>query len=168
VTPYAPQQDRRTYSRTWLVGRIYAGLGGRAAEEVALNDVSSGAIGDIRQVTRIARAMVTQYGMSDEIGLVDVSTEDEQPFLGYSIQRNVAYSDETLAKIDAEVKRIISESYEHVVKVLSDNRDKLDALAQELLDNEVVDRERVFAIAGLEPPDETQIVPEIQPSEEPE
>jgi cell division protease FtsH len=112
--------------------------------------------------------MVTQYGMSDEIGLVDVSTEDEQPFLGYSIQRNVAYSDETLAKIDAEVKRIISESYEHVVKVLSDNRDKLDALAQELLDNEVVDRERVFAIAGLEPPDETQIVPEIQPSEEPE
>ncbi len=168
VTAYTPDQERRTYSRRWLMARIYGGLGGRAAEEVAMGDISSGALGDIRYVTQIARAMVTQYGMSDEIGLVDVSHEEEQPFLGYSIQRNVPYSDQTLAKIDTEVKRIISEAYIHVVQLLRDNRGKLDMLANELLEHEAVERDRVFEIAGVEPRDQTEDIPEIQPTEEAE
>jgi cell division protease FtsH len=151
VTASVPEEDRRTQSKSQLLARIYFGLGGRAAEEIIFGEISSGAMGDIRMVTRIARAMVTQLGMSEAIGLVDLAHDEEQPFLGYSIQRNVPYSDETLSRIDAEIKRIISEAYVHVLDLLGHNRDKLENLAQELLENEVVDRQRVLEIAGLSP-----------------
>ena len=151
VTASVPEEDRRTQSRGQLMARIHFGLGGRAAEQIALGEISSGAMGDIRMVTRIARAMVTQLGMSDELGLVDLGQEDEQPFLGYSIQRNVPYSDETLGRIDNEIKRIISDAYDDVLELLSHNREKLDTLAQELLEHEVVERARVLEIAGLSP-----------------
>src|SRR5690606_5673986 len=150
VTTFLPEDDRRNYSKSQLLARIYVGLGGRAAEEIVLGEVSTGALGDIRQVTNIARRMVTQFGMSEKLGLVDLSHEEDQPFLGYSIQRNVPYSDETLAEIDKEIKRIISEAYDHVVSLLKSNRGKLDALAEELLNNEIVERERVMEIAGIE------------------
>ena len=150
ITAYMPEDDQRTRSKNQLLAFIYVGLGGRAAEQLVLGDVSTGAMGDIRQITNIARRMITQFGMSDAIGLVDLSHEDEQPFLGYSIQRSVPYSDETLSKIDAEVKRIISDAYDHVLRLLSENRDKLDALAEELLNNEIVERPRVMEIAGVE------------------
>jgi len=150
VTTFLPEDDRRNYSKSQLLARIYVGLGGRAAEEIVLGEVSTGALGDIRQVTNIARRMVTQFGMSEKLGLVDLSHEEDQPFLGYSIQRNVPYSDETLAEIDKEIKRIISEAYDHVVSLLKSNREKLDALAEELLNNEIVERERVMEIAGIE------------------
>src|SRR5690606_8489131 len=150
VTTFLPEDDRRNYSKSQLLARIYVGLGGRAAEEIVLGEVSTGALGDIRQVTNIARRRGTQFGMSEKLGLVDLSHEEDQPFLGYSIQRNVPYSDETLAEIDKEIKRIISEAYDHVVSLLKSNREKLDALAEELLNNEIVERERVMEIAGIE------------------
>jgi cell division protease FtsH len=151
VTTFLPDDDRRNYSRNQLLARIDVGLGGRAAEEIVLGEVSTGAMGDIRQVTNIARRMVTQFGMSDKIGMVDLSHEEDQPFLGYSIQRNVPYSDETLSEIDKEIKRIIDGAYDHVLQVLRENRDKLDTLANELLTNEIVERERVLEIAGVDP-----------------
>ncbi|MBZ0303799.1 MAG: ATP-dependent metallopeptidase FtsH/Yme1/Tma family protein, partial [Anaerolineae bacterium] len=150
VTTFLPDDDRRNYSRNQLLARIDVGLGGRAAEQIVFGEVSTGAMGDIRQVTNIARRMVTQFGMSDELGLVDLSHEEDQPFLGYSIQRNVPYSDETLAQIDREIKSIISDAYDHVVDILNAHRSKLDLLAQELLDNEIVERVRVLEIAGVE------------------
>ncbi len=150
VTTFLPDDDRRNYSKNQLLARIHVGLGGRAAEEIVLNEVSTGAMGDIRQVTNIARRMVTQFGMSDTLGLVDLSHEEDQPFLGYSIQRNVPYSDDTLAQIDKEIKEIISDSYDHVVNLLKAHRDKLDRIAEELLNNEIIDRARVLEIAGIE------------------
>jgi cell division protease FtsH len=154
VTAFLPDDDRRTQSQTQLMARIYSGLGGRAAEEVIFGEVSTGAFGDIRQVTNIARRMVTQFGMSKELGLVDLSHEEDQPFLGYTIQRNVPYSDETLSKIDTEIKGIISTAYDKVVDLLNKNRDKLEMLAKELLENEIVERQRVFEIAGVDRADE--------------
>ncbi len=156
VTAFLPDDDRRTQSQSQLLARIYSGLGGRAAEEVVFGEVSTGAMGDIRMVTNIARRMVTQFGMSDELGLVDLSHEEDQPFLGYTIQRNVPFSDDTLAKIDAEIKDIISDAYDHVVNLLRENRDKLESLAQELLENEVVERQRVFEIAEVKPTPEPE------------
>ena len=150
VTTFLPDDDRRNYSRNQLLARIDVGLGGRAAEEIVLGEVSTGAMGDIRQVTNIARRMVTQFGMSDKIGMVDLSHEEDQPFLGYSIQRNVPYSDETLAEIDKEIKIIIDKAYDHVLEVLKANRSKLDVLANELLANEIVERVRVLEIAGVD------------------
>lgn len=149
VTTFMPEDDRRNWSKNQLLARIHVGLGGRAAEELVLGDVSTGARGDIRQITTIARSMITQFGMNDELGLVDLSHEDDQPFLGYSIQRSVPYSDETLGKIDEEIKRIISDAYNRVLQLLSSNRDKLDALADELLNNEIVEHPRVMEIAGV-------------------
>ncbi|MAS32955.1 MAG: cell division protein FtsH [Anaerolineaceae bacterium] len=151
VTTFLPDDDRRNYSRNQLIARIHVGLGGRAAEQIVLGEVSTGAMGDIRQVTNIARRMITQFGMSEKLGLVDLSHEDDQPFLGYSIQRNVPYSDDTLAMIDDEIKTMISDAYDHVLDLLQTNRDKLDKVAQELLDNEVVERVRVLEIAGIDP-----------------
>jgi cell division protease FtsH len=103
--------------------------------------------------------MVTQFGMSDALGMVDLSHEEDQPFLGYTIQRNVPYSDETLSKIDAEIQQIIATAHKHVIELLRDHRDKLDRLAEELMNNEVVERVRVIEIAGVEPKAETQ--PEV-------
>jgi cell division protease FtsH len=154
VTAFLPDDDRRTQSKSQLMARIHSGLGGRAAEEVVFGEVSTGAFADIRYVTAIARRMVTQYGMSDELGLVDLSHEEDQPFLGYTIQRNVPYSDETLSKIDAEIKRIVSKAYDSVVELLKKNRGKLETLARELLENEIVERQRVFEIAGVERADD--------------
>jgi cell division protease FtsH len=159
VTYFRPDDDRRYRSKGQLLANIYVGLGGRAAEEVVLNEVSTGAMGDIRQVTSIARRMVTQFGMSDALGMVDLSHEEDQPFLGYTIQRNVPYSDETLSKIDAEIQQIIATAHKHVIELLRDHRDKLDRLAEELMNNEVVERVRVIEIAGVEPKAETQ--PEV-------
>jgi cell division protease FtsH len=150
VTTFLPDDDRRNYSRNQLIARIHVGLGGRAAEEIVLNEVSTGAMGDIRQVTNIARRMVTQFGMSEKLGLVDLSHEEDQPFLGYSIQRNVPYSDATLAEIDEEIRHIIAEAYDYVLKLMRENREKLDAIAEELLNNEVVERARVLEIIGIE------------------
>ena len=128
---------------------MVVGLGGRAAEEVAIGEISSGASNDLRQVTNIARRMVAQLGMSDSFGLLNFGDEEHQPFLGYSIAQGRSYSEETLSKIDAEVRRLVEEAHEKSLGILRNNRDKLETLAQELIENELVDRQRVLEIAGV-------------------
>jgi cell division protease FtsH len=128
---------------------MVVGLGGRAAEEVAIGEISSGASSDLRQVTSIARRMVAQFGMSETFGLLNFGDEEHQPFLGYSISQGRSYSEETLAQIDAEVRRLVSDAHAKVLELLQSNRDKLEALAQELLEHESVDRQRVLDIAGV-------------------
>ena len=155
VTVFQAEHDRRTHSRRQLLARIQVGLGGRAAEELVLDDISSGLRGDIAMVTRIARSMVTELGMSEKLGLVDLSNEEEQPFLGYNIQRNTRLSDETQALIDQEVSEIIAESYETVMNLLRAHRSELDQIAQELLENETIESRRIREILGLPDPDET-------------
>ena len=150
VTAFLPEDDRRNYPRPYLESRIRVGLGGRAAEEVVFDEVTTGAGGDIRMVTNIARRMVTQFGMSS-LGMVDYSNGGDQPFLGYSLAQGRQYSEETAARIDAEVRQIIDSAYDDAIQLLRDNREKLDEIAQELLDTEVVERERILEIMGMSP-----------------
>ncbi len=149
VTVFQPEDDRRLYSKDFLQGMMVVGLGGRAAEEVAIGEISSGASNDLRQVTNIARRMVAQLGMSEAFGLLNFGDEDHQPFLGYSISQGRTYSEETLAKIDTEVRRLVEDAHKRVISLLGTNRDKLEMLAQELIANESVDRQRVLEIAGV-------------------
>jgi len=149
VTVFQADDDRRLYSKDFLTGMMVVGLGGRSAEEVAIGEISSGASNDLRQVTNIARRMVAQLGMSESFGLLNFGDEDHQPFLGYSISQGRSYSEETLSKIDTEVRRLVDEAHTQSLNILRNNQDKLERLAQELIENESVDRMRVLEIAGV-------------------
>jgi cell division protease FtsH len=165
VTAILPDDDRRNYSRRELLNRMVVLLGGRAAEQVKFGEITSGASNDLRRVTQMARQMVAQLGMSDRIGQVNFGDDERQPFLGYSLSQGRNYSEETASEIDAEVRRIVDEAYEQAISVLRRNVDKLDALANDLLTNEIVERDRVYEIAGI-PPEEVQPDPlaaEIEP-----
>ena len=143
-----PEDDRRNHSRNYILARMKVALGGRAAEEIVFGDVTTGAASDLKQVTSMARRMVAQFGMSDRLGQINYGEDERQPFLGYSLSQGRAYSEETAAKIDEEVHRIIEEAYAETKTLLEENRDKLEALAHELMTSEVVDRARLLEIAG--------------------
>ncbi len=149
VTAQLPDDDRRNYSRGYLEARMLVLLGGRAAEETALGEITTGASSDLQRVTELARRMVKQFGMSEVIGPLNFGDEETQPFLGYSLAQERHYSEDTAAIIDSEIKRLVEDAYKRTLHLLKDNHDKLDALAQELLVKEVVDRRRVLEIAGV-------------------
>jgi cell division protease FtsH len=149
ITAQLPDDDRRNYSRSYLEARMLVLLGGRAAEEIALGEITTGASNDLQRVTELARRMVKQFGMSEVIGPLNFGDEETQPFLGYSLSQERHYSEDTAAIIDTEIKRLVEDAYKHALHMLGNNRDKLDMLAQELLTNEVVDRQRVLEIAGV-------------------
>jgi len=148
VTAALPEDDRRNYSREYLMAQILMLLGGRAAEEVAIGEITTGASNDLRRVTDIARRMVSEFGMSKNIGPLNFGDNERQPFLGYSLAQGRQYSEETAARIDAEVRRIVDEAYQQTLELVRNNQDKLDTLAQELLTNEVVEGARVHEIVG--------------------
>ena len=129
---------------------IRVGLAGRIAEEIVFDDVTTGAANDIQQVTKIARNMVKMFGMSDSVGMVNYGDDPEQPFLGYSIANGRDYSDDTAAKLDAEIKRLIDVAYQETRGHLEDHRDQLDALAQVLLEKETVERAEILSILDME------------------
>ncbi|GAB5490418.1 MAG: hypothetical protein Phog2KO_06330 [Phototrophicaceae bacterium] len=150
ITAFMPDDDRRNYPRPYLEARIRVGLGGRVAEEIIFNEVTTGASGDIQQVSRVARGMVTQFGMSS-LGMVDYSNGGNQPFLGYSLGQGRSYSEETASKIDEEVRKIIDIAYDDTFKLLTDNRDKLEAIAEALLEREILERQEVLDLMGMSP-----------------
>ncbi|MBC7810396.1 MAG: ATP-dependent metallopeptidase FtsH/Yme1/Tma family protein [Burkholderiales bacterium] len=149
VTAVIPEEDRRNLTRTYLIHRMMMGLGGRTAEEMVFEEITTGAESDLRMVTSLAHRMVAQFGMSETIGPLNFGDDERQPFLGYSLGQNRNYSEETASKIDAEVKRIIENAHQQTRALLEQHRDKLDALAQELLDTEIVDAARVLEIVGI-------------------
>ncbi len=153
VAAYMPDDDRRNYPYSYLMAMMYAALGGRAAEQIVFGEVTTGAESDLRKVTDIARRMVSQWGMSEAVGQVNFGDNDRQPFLGYSMGQSRNYSEETAARIDAEVARIIAKAYEHTLQLLANNRDKLDALAEQLLVQEVIERDEILRIVGMSPDD---------------
>ena len=157
VTAQLPADDRRNYSRDYLRSRMRVLLGGRTAEELVFNEITTGAENDLRQVTGLARRMVAQFGMSDAIGPLNFGDDDRQPFLGYALSTGRSYSEETAARIDAEVRRMVEEAHAQTRQLLREHRDKLDALANALLEHEIVDRARVLEIMGLahDPHEET-------------
>jgi len=153
VTASMPDDDRRLMPREQLLARMRVLMGGRSAEEIAIGEITTGAENDLRRVTQLARRMVANWGMSDALGPVNFGDDETQPFLGYSLTQGRDYSEETAAKIDVEVRRLVEAAHEKARQVLQNNRNKLDQLAQELLENEMVDRARVMEIVGMSEPE---------------
>lgn len=142
MTMFLPKEDRTFESKKHMKSSLIHLLGGRAAEELMLDDISTGASNDIERATKIARDMVTKYGMSEKIGNVNYS-ESGEVFIGndYTSKR-AAYSEETARYIDEEVKRLIDEAYESALTILRQNEDKLTLVAETLLDIETLDAEQ--------------------------
>ncbi len=136
-TMYTPKEDVFYSSKKDMINRIIKSLGGRAAEEIMLDDISTGASGDIKGATNVARSMITIYGMNDELGLVCYDT-NEEVFLGRDFGHSKMYSEKTAAKIDDEVKKIIDELYVKTKQLLSDNKETLERVAQALLEKETL------------------------------
>ena len=137
-TMYLPEEDRSYRSKSDMEESIVRLLGGRVAEKLTLDDISTGASNDIERATKIARAMVTTYGMSDALGPMTYGTNDEEVFLGRDFNKIRNYSEEVAAKIDNEMRRIIDSAYHKTETLLSENMEKLDRVAQALLEKETI------------------------------
>ncbi len=156
VTFSSPDSDRISYDKQALDAKIDVALGGRVAEEVVFENITTGAESDIQQVTGIARAMVGRWGMSAEIGFLAVVPEDNNPFVGSEV------SDETKRRVDDAIKALVDEAHDRVTRLLHEHRSELDSLAQTLLDRETVDMDEAYAAAGLAVPVST--APEPAPA----
>jgi cell division protease FtsH len=152
VTYQRPDADRYNYPEEYLRARIIGMLGGRAAEELVYGTKTTGAENDIEQATQLARNMVTRWGMSDALGMVQLAPR-ENPFLGpvSAFPERAPVSEETARTIDAEVRRIIGESHEEATRLLTTHRRALDAIASALLERETLDDEDILAVTGLPP-----------------
>ncbi len=139
-TMWLPEEDRTLESRNRIQDQLVGALGGRAAEEIIWGDVSTGASDDLQRVTQLARAMVTRYGMSEKLGPLTYGDREEMIFLGREISEQRNYSEKVAKQIDEEVKRIVTGAYSTALAILNDHRDKLEGLAQRLLEVETVDR----------------------------
>ncbi|MGB3933164.1 MAG: ATP-dependent zinc metalloprotease FtsH [bacterium] len=133
-----PKEDRYYMTRSELLDRITQLLGGRVAEELVLNEISTGAQNDLERATALVRKMIMEYGMSEKLGPLTFGHKQEQVFLGRDIARDRNYSEEVASAIDQEVRRIIDECYDKATRLLKENRDKLDLLAQTLLEQETL------------------------------
>ncbi len=152
MTISLPREDTYTVSKTAMTENIVSLLGGRVAEKLVLDDISTGASNDIQRASSIARDMVTKYGMSEKLGPVNFSSENEEVFLGRDFAARRNFSESVAALIDEEVKEIIDGAYNSCQKILSENIDKLHAVAEYLLKNEVMDAEEFYALFGEEVP----------------
>jgi cell division protease FtsH len=136
-----PEEDRTLMSRKKLNADMVGLLGGRAAESIVFDDITSGASNDLERVTKMARAMVTRLGMSSELGPMVYGQKEELIFLGREISEQRDYSEDVAKQIDKEVRKIVSEAYEHAVSIIIEYRDKLDSVAQRLLEVETITRD---------------------------
>jgi cell division protease FtsH len=146
VTQYTPLDDRYNYSQDYLEAQLVTALGGRAAEQVAIGRITTGAENDLQRVTAIARQMVTKWGMSERVGAISFS-EREDPFAGTpmaSSQRE--YSEKTAIIIDQEVDRLVKRAYERAVDLLTEHRETLDRIAKALRTYEVIDAKQLREI----------------------
>jgi len=146
ITWFRPDEDRLLMSRKKFMATLAYALGGRVAEEQVFDDITSGASGDLEQVTRMARNMVTRLGMSETLGNMVYGQKEELIFLGREISEQRDYSDAIAEKIDAEVRKIVDEAYQKAQSILKKYRKELDAVAQKLLDAESITREEFEAI----------------------
>jgi cell division protease FtsH len=141
-----PEEDQNYMSVAQFESQIAVALGGRVAEEIVLGDFTTGASGDIQQITRMARAMVTRYGMSPELGPIAFGEKEELIFLGREISEQRNYSDETSRKIDSEVKRLVDEGHERARLILNRDREVLNRMAEALIEHESLDGPALKAI----------------------
>ncbi|MES1227646.1 MAG: cell division protein FtsH, partial [Armatimonadota bacterium] len=141
-----PDEDTSHTSRSELVDDITMCLGGLVAEEVIYGERYTGASNDLERVTRIARAMIMQFGMSDRLGSLAIGRRSRNPFLGRDFQEDRDYSEEVAKQIDEEVRGIVEECHRRATDILSTHKDKLDAIAYALIEHETLDREQFLAV----------------------
>ena len=146
VTQQLPIDDRYTYSKDYLMKALTVLMGGRAAEEIALQHMTTGAGNDLERATDLARKMVTEWGMSDKLGPLTFGKKEEQIFLGREIARHKDYSEKTAVDIDEEVKSIVFDAYKKAKDLLTENRDLLEVFANTLLEKETLDGPEIDAL----------------------
>ena len=163
LTTWLPEEDRHNYTKSWLEGRLAAAYGGRVAEELVFGPekVTTGATNDIEQATSIARRMVTQFGMSDRIGVVAIGDREQEIFLGRELMHRREVSERMSDLVDTEVKRILDEAYRLAEEILRSERDLLDRLAASLLERETLDRDDLDTLVRGEE------LPPVLPTPEP-
>ena len=153
-TMFLPEDDQTLISRSAFKAILAVNLGGRAAEEIIFTDITNGASQDLQNVTRIARAMVTQFGMSKKLGPLTFGDKDELIFLGRQISEQRNYSEEVAEQIDFEVRQFVDEAHSRALQILRDNIDKLKLIAHRLMEEETIDAEQfmaIFATGNLPP-----------------
>jgi len=158
VTEQVPGEERHNLNQSYLKARLAVMLGGRTAEEIVFAEVTTGAESDLVEATRLARRMVTRWGMG-KLGLIAFKTDEQQPFLGYEISQGRDYSEETAARIDQDVRRLLDEAHEEVRRRLNEGRDRLDRLVDALLQEETIDIDQLNRILGPRPQAEAEQVP---------
>ena len=152
VTMSLPAQDRYSYDSEYMLHQISMLFGGRIAEEVFMHQMTTGASNDFERATHIARDMVTRYGMTDALGPMVYADNEGEVFLGRSVTKTTNMSEETMQKVDAEVRRIIDQQYSQARRLIEDNQDKMHAMAKALLEWETIDSDQIEDImAGKEP-----------------
>ena len=165
LTMQLPEEDRYSYDRVYLMSRIAVLFGGRIAEELFMNQMTTGASNDFERATQMARDMVTRYGMSDALGPMVYGENEGEVFLGRSVTTHKNVSEATMQKVDAEIRRIIDEQYGLARKLLEENRDKVEAMTAALLEWETIDAEQIDDImAGKAPRPPKDIPPKMKGS----
>ena len=170
LTQQLPMDEKHTYTKTYLVNNLAVLMGGRAAEELVLEQTTTGAGNDIERATETARKMVCEWGMSEDLGPLTFGQKEEQIFLGREFAQHRDYSEETAERIDKEVRSLVSEAYETAKGILEDNMDALHALAQALLDRETLVEADVDAIVTGKAPSgqedsQKEAAQDVQPEE---
>jgi len=162
VTQQLPVDDRHTYSKDYVLGQVTVLMGGRAAEEIFLDHLTTGAGNDLERATETARKMVCEWGMSDLMGPLTFGRKEEQIFLGKEFARHIDYSEETAKDIDSEIRRIVTDSYERAKKICQDNRETVERIAEALLERETLEADEIQALM------EGHELPELEKPAEPE
>ena len=150
VTLSMPADDRYNYTEGYLRARIVTAFGGRAAEQVVYGNITTGAENDLKQITELARAIVTRFGMSPEVGQVQLVSTSEGNFLDNGLNQR-PYSEATAEAVDAAVRKISDDSYASAIRILTDNRQRLEALTKALLQEETLDENQILQVTGLVP-----------------
>ncbi len=156
ITQHMPEEDRHVYQRSYLLANLAVYMGGYTAEKLVFGEPSTGAANDIERATDLARSMVTQWGMSDQIGPVAFGKEEGEVFLGRQLTARRPFSEETARQIDQEVHRLIQEALSRAEKILSEHRDRLERLAEALLERETLSGEEVDQVLELKVPGEAE------------
>jgi cell division protease FtsH len=143
VTQQLPEEDRHYYPKSFLMNKLAVALGGRIAEKLVFNDVSTGAQSDLKEASSLAEKMVAQWGMSDKVGPLSLGRGEEHPFLGRELAQPRRYSEDMAWVMDQEIRRLIMEAEAKAEEILGTKRKVLDGLADALIKNEVLDREDI-------------------------
>lgn len=151
LTVGLPKEDSYSHTKSWLEDQLVILFGGYAAESIVYGDTTTGTQNDIERATDIARRMVCEWGMSEDVGAVSYGREDEPIFMGKEIERRKGYSEESAQKIDRAVEKLLNEARKRTLKILTEHRDQLDKLTQALVEKETLDDKEVRELLGFKP-----------------